>query len=523
MTKHYFSIILLTAFIHHLSSQTFERIENIVGLGVLENNNGVAVADYDGDNDLDIFVVAKAKDNTNNPMTLSRLFRNDNDGSFTDVTEMAGFSDLFSESNNPEDFIGLAGFKYGAYWGDYNNDGFPDLFMTFLDEVQLWRNLGNGTFANVTGISGITGTNGCGNAGATWFDYNNDGFLDLFIADWRRCASNLLYVNNGNGTFTNASEATGISNVHIFASYAGLPFDFNADGFMDLYVTNDLHNPNELFINQNGSSFINEAVTYGINTTGDDMAIAIGDYNLDGEFDIFVTAINDNFLLNNNGNGTFSELADQKGVGNSLWAWGAKFSDFDLDGDEDLVVVNGYATENTGSGPENNFYYQNLASQGSASFSNQSSQLGLNELSISVEALDFDYDNDGDMDLLVTNSDRSVFFYENKLLNFDDATTSLNWLKVHLEGTVSNRDAIGTTLTITTANGTLKRYHSGVGFLGQNLQGLHFGLDDATEVLTLEVKWPSGLVENYSAIASNSTIKLTEGVGLEVLDILPSQ
>ena len=127
------------------------------------------------------------------------------------------------------------------------------------------------------------------------------------------------------------------------------------------------------------------------------------------------------------------------------------------------------------------------------------------------------------MDLLVTNSDRECFFYENKLLNFDDTITTLNWFKVHLEGTTSNRDAIGTTVSITTANGTLKRYYSGVGFLGQNLQGVHFGIDDATQITNIEVNWPSGLTENYTNLSSNITVKLTEGSGLEVLDIEPSQ
>ena len=127
------SLMIKSLLIH---GQNFERVETIIGLEVLEDNNGVAVADYDNDNDLDIFVVAKAKDNANNPKTISRLFRNDNDGSFTDVTESAGFSNLYPSENNPDQFYGLSGFKYGAFWGDYNNDGFPDLFMTFLDSVN---------------------------------------------------------------------------------------------------------------------------------------------------------------------------------------------------------------------------------------------------------------------------------------------------------------------------------------------------------------------------------------------------
>ncbi|WP_299117258.1 FG-GAP-like repeat-containing protein [uncultured Winogradskyella sp.] len=517
-----FIVFLVTVNIS-IYAQTFDRVEDIVGLGVLEDNNGAAVADYDNDDDLDIFVVAKAKDNPNNPKTLSRLFRNNNDGSFTDVTELAGFSNLFPQDVNPEDFTGLAGYKYSANWGDYNNDGFPDLFMTFLDSVQLWRNMGNGTFTNVTETSGITSDNGCGNTGATWFDYNNDGLLDLFIADWQRCASNSLYVNNGDETFSNVSQSVGLfTNIESYASFVGLPYDFNTDGFIDLYVTNDVHDPNELFISQNGTSFIDEAANYNINTVGEDMAITIGDYNLDGHFDFFITAIDLNFLLTNNGDGTFTERAQENGVDNTLWSWGTKFSDFDLDGDEDLFVANGYVLN--GRSEEPNFYFENEGAQNGTFFTDISNNLGLNELGVSVEALDFDYDNDGDIDLLVTNSNKECFFYENKLLNFDDAETSLNWLKVKLEGTVSNRDAIGTTLTLTTNTGSvLKRYYSGVGFLGQSLQGVHFGLNDVTQISSLEIKWPSGISEIYNDLNTNITIKATEQQSIQVLNILPSQ
>ncbi len=518
-----FSVIAFLATINmSIYAQTFNRVEDVVGLGILEENNGVSVADYDNDNDLDIFVVAKAKDHPDSPKTLSRLFRNNNDGTFTDVTELAGFTDLFPQDIDPEDFLGLAGYKYGASWGDYNNDGFPDLFMTFLDRLQLWRNMGNGTFANVTEMSGITETNGCGNTSATWFDYNKDGLLDVFIADWQRCGENSLFLNNGNETFSDVSQSTGIHNMQNYASFVGLPFDFNLDGFIDLYVTNDVHHPNELFVSQDGISFLEEAADYNINTTGEDMAITIGDYNMDGHFDFFITAIDLNFLLTNNGDGTFTENADEHGVGNTLWSWGTKFSDFDLDGDEDLFVANGYFLYNRDNEP--NYYFKNSIVQGETSFVDSSNELGLDESGTSVEALDFDYDNDGDMDLLVTNSNKECFFYENKLLNFDDASVSLNWLKIKLEGTVSNRDAIGTTLTLTANNGNvLRRYYSGVGFLGQSLQGVHFGLNDVTQISSLEIKWPSGISEIYTDLNTNITVKATEGQGIEVLDIFPSQ
>ena len=511
-------VVLFSVFSY---GQTFERIENIAGLGGLANNNGVAVADYDGDNDLDIFVVAHAVEDSEDGTTFSKLYRNNNDGSFTDVTEAAGFIDLLTSEDDIQFTLAQQGYRFSASWGDYNNDGFPDLFLTYSLQVQLWRNLGNGTFADVTSITGLDAVNDCMNVGATWFDYNNDGFLDLYVTDWGACGSNTLYRNISGLTFTDVTTPAGVRESDSKLSYIPFPYDINQDGLMDLIVTNDIEEPNYLYVNQTGSGFGDEAPTYGMDNMIDDMAIAINDFNLDGDFDFFITGIDENSLLENNGTNLYIENSSVYGLNPTGWSWGARFADFDLDGDEDLFVVNGYEFE--GRGPEQNVYYRNLHAQGTAMFEDASAELGLNENTESVEVLDFDYDNDGDLDIFVTNGDGSALFYENKLLNFDDTEITLNWLKVWFEGTVSNRDAIGAIVTITTTNGTFKRYHSGVGFLSQSLQGIQFGLDDATEVLTLEVQWPSGLVENYNTIASNSIIKLTEGVGLEVLAIDPSQ
>ncbi|TCK68515.1 putative secreted protein (Por secretion system target) [Winogradskyella wandonensis] len=522
LLKNFPLILMVLGFsIQNLSSQTFDRVEDIAGLGILEENNGVAVADYDGDNDLDIFVVARAKDNPDSPKTLSRLFRNNNDGSFTDVTESAGLTDLLSQDEGGGDWFGLEGQKSGASWGDYNNDGFPDLFLTYSFKVQLWRNLGNGTFVNLTSIAGFDSLNDCRNTGATWFDYNNDGFLDIYVSDWDECASNQLFRNNGNNTFTDVTASTGIQATNGLASYVALPFDFNEDGFMDLYISNDFDEPNDLYINNNGTSFSSQAQAFGVDTMGDDMGITIGDYNKDGYFDLFITAIDNNFLLTNNGDNTFTENADTFGLGNTLWAWGTRFSDFDLDGDEDLYVVNGYEFENRSTEP--NFYFRNLHAQGQNNFEDASQELNLNELTISVEAIDWDYDNDGDIDLYVTNNDGPSFLYENKTLNFDDASPALHWFKLDLQGTTSNRDAIGTIVKLTTANDTFIRYKSGVGFLSQSLTPVHFGLNDETEILEIEISWPSGLVETYSNLSADVTMKAIEGQGIEVLNIEPSQ
>ncbi|WP_431159185.1 FG-GAP-like repeat-containing protein [Winogradskyella poriferorum] len=502
-------------------AQTFERVESTIGLGVLQHNNGVAVADYDGDNDLDIFVVANGVENEEDASTFSRLFRNNNDGTFTDVTELAGLTGLLTQEDEFQSTFAQQGVKFGVSWGDYNNDGFPDLFLTYSYKIQLWRNLGNGTFADVTGISGFNTSNECINTGATWFDYNNDGFLDLYFSDWNRCDSNSMYRNNGNGSFTNVTVELGLFEVDSNYSYTTFPFDINNDGWMDIIVTNDLEDANYLYINQAGTGFTEEASTYGMDNMIDDMGIAINDFNLDSNFDFFITGIDENSFLINDGSNNFSEIPVSFGLSPTGWSWGLRFADFDLDGDEDLFIANGYDFEQRG--PEINVYYRSLFANGQSSFEDATVAAGLNDETESVEALDFDYDNDGDLDLIITSGDTSIIFHENKTLNFDDVTPVSNWLKVQLEGTISNRDAIGTTLTLTTTNGTIKRYYSGVGFLSQSLQAVHFGLDDASTISTLEIKWPSGLIETYNNLPINTHLKATEGQGYVDLDIVPSQ
>lgn len=524
--------LIKTAFImylvltnNYLLAQNFDRIETISSLGGLSENNGVAVADYDQDGDLDIFVVAKAKDDQNNPVSLSKLYRNNNDGSFTDVTEISGLTNLYSQLNEPGAFFGLDGFKFGAFWGDYNNDGYPDIFFTHLEKVQLFRNQGNGLFVEVTVPAGINQFNDCGNTNALWFDYNNDGYLDLFLSDWRRCSGNTLYRNNGNETFTDVTAQTGISSFNNDYSFVAFPFDFNGDGFIDIFLMNDFSAPNQLFINQGGNSFTEEAANYGVNQGVDAMGLTVGDFNKNGSFDFYITAIDENILLQNDGTNNFIDVAETFGVRETGWSWGARFSDFDLDGDEDLIVVNGFDFNDFGFGnavsAENNFYFENTVSQGNIGFIDQSVASGFNDETISVEVLDFDYDNDGDLDVYITNADRASYFYENKLINFDEEH-SYNWFKIILQGTASNRDAIGTKIKLTTPEGDFIRYYTGVGFLGQSLLPVHFGLAESTQVTSIEITWPSGLVETHQDLTSNITIKAAEGSGFVILDIQPS-
>ncbi|WP_204346372.1 FG-GAP-like repeat-containing protein [Psychroserpens algicola] len=511
--------VLLLSIVQTANAQIFEQVQVSSGLGILENNNGVAVADYDNDLDLDIFVVALAQDQDDDERTKSRLFRNNNNGTFTDVTEAVGLTNLLPFNSLSEDFFGLKGFKHGVSWGDYNNDGFPDILFTHSEKLQLFINQ-NGIFTEVTEGAGLEAESQCRHTGATWFDYNNDGLLDIYVSDWDACDTNSLYLNNGNGTFTNTTVATNMQDTQGLASYTAVPFDINGDGWMDLYVSNDFNEPNSLFINQNGMTFSEQAANFGLDNMLDDMGITFGDFNLDGDFDIFITGIDENALLVNDGTNNFTDATASNNITETGWAWGTRFADFDLDRDEDLIIVNGFEFENRST--ETNVYYKNLTSEGMSGFEDISEVLSFNALTVSVEAVDWDYDNDGDLDIYITNADQQSFLYENKLLNFDE-DNSLHWFKIILQGTVSNRDAIGTTVTLTTDSGVLKRYYTGVGFLSQSLQAVHFGLDQDLQIQELEIKWPSGIVETFQNIEADVTIRAVEGEGVEVLDIIPSQ
>ncbi len=506
--------------VNFLNAQTFERVETVSGLGVLEKNNGVAVADYDGDNDLDLFVVARAKDENGVASSHSRLFRNNNDGTFADVTDGSGLVNLFPSTEVAETFAGLAGYKNGASWGDYDNDGFPDLFLTNTTKIQLFHNEKNGTFIEVTEEAGFQKYNGCLNTSATWFDYNKDGLLDMYLSVWSTTCSNKLYKNNGNGTFSDVSNLFQGSVNKL--SYQSVPFDFNNDGFLDLYVANDYSSQtNDLFINDKGTGFKEQAILYGLDHAKDDMGIAIGDYNNDGLFDIFITAIEENALFANTVGNKFVNVAFDLGVKKAGWAWDVSFSDFDLDGDEDLFVVNGFAYN--GSSSDNNKYFENLFANGENKFIDSSTKTRLGELAISVGEAVFDYDNDGDLDVLVTNNDKKSFFYENKITDFTNPKKDLNWLKVSLQGTTSNRDAIGAKVAVKTNKGLLYRYYSGVGFLSQSLKPVHFGLGAANEILELKITWPSGIIETYQNIPVNKTVFVKEGNGFTVLSTEPSK
>ncbi|WP_243456790.1 FG-GAP-like repeat-containing protein [Polaribacter batillariae] len=502
-------------------SQIFKRVEVQAKLAVLSENMGVSVADYDGDNDLDIFIVGNTTDENNNLLSTSKLFKNLNNGVFEDVTKDAGLLDLSSLNNNDipdsSEDSGYNGYKFGASWGDYNNDGFPDLLFTNAYSIQLFKNNGNGTFVEVTTEAGFLKYNNCYNTSATWFDYNKDGFLDLYIGDYASttCDGNSFYRNNGDGTFKEISKELGVQSKEKF-TYMSMPIDVNNDGWLDLYLANDF-GENDLYINKNGLSFENQTNEYQLNNNLNGMGLTVGDYNNDGYFDLYLTNILKNALFKNNGNNLFEDVAVEENVLNATWAWNTRFSDFDLDGDEDLFVVNGFVGAKS-----KNVYFKNLLVEGQEGFSKMSNEVGLVAKTYSIGSEIFDFDNDGDLDVFVSNVEQSSFLYENKTIESSKAENP-NWFKVHLKGTISNRNAIGTKLEIKTIKGSQYRFYTGVGLFSQSLQPVHFGLNEANEILELKITWPSGEKETYLNLPVNKTILATEKKGYEVIEIKPSE
>lgn len=498
-------------------SQSFRSIELQSKLIQARDNNGIAVADYDQDGDLDVFVVVRQDFDHSGVGLNSQLFRNNNDGTFTDVTQISGIVSSFdyTDVTLTEDI----GMKMGASWGDYNNDGFPDLLLTSVHHVQLFINQGIGTFLEVTKQAGIAPDSECLYVGGLWWDYNSDGLLDIYLSKWEGCNTNELYKNNGGGRFSKETFSSGIADSNDQnptgrdPSWMGIPMDANQDGLMDLYVANDFSVNNRLYIQEQGNTFIESASAFGVqdpNTNG--MGIAIGDYNNDGNFDFYVTNIGSSTLFENGGNNLFTDRSVDLGVVESGWAWGTQFADFDHDGDEDLMVVNGYGLESE------NFLYRNSHKQGASRFENVTQTSGVADISDSNALAVFDYDNDGDLDMLISNSDKHLVFYENELIE-NNTFANKNWLKIQLEGTTSNRDAIGAMVEVVAGNDNLYRFHHGSGFLSQNLQPVHFGLGGHSRVEKLKILWPSGIKEEYFDISVNETLHAKEGAGYTVLEL----
>ncbi|MGA2596004.1 MAG: CRTAC1 family protein [Bryobacteraceae bacterium] len=504
---------------------------------------GAAFFDYDNDGWLDIFLVngtrfeanyAKGDEPTN------RLYKNNRDGTFTDVTAKAGLQ--------------RTGWGQGVCVGDYDNDGHEDLFISYWGDCALYHNNGNGAFTDVAEKAGVTTRTKTGlkreNTGCAFLDYNRDGHLDLFVANYidfdlktaplpesgpclykgllvacgppgLKGGKNILFHNNGDGTFTDVSEKSGILNTPGTYGLGVTVSDFDNDGWPDIYVAND-STSSTLYKNNHDGTFTDVAIEAGAAYSPDGkpqagMGVSVADYNCDGWFDLVKTNFTGDTasLYKNIGDMVFEDQTFQAGLGKNtrFLSWGVGFLDFDNDGWADILVCNGHVYPEVGETDAESGYrerkilYRNL---GNGKFTDVSMDAGPGILEkVPGRGCAFgDFDNDGDIDVLV-NCINDV----PQLLRCDQAEKT-NWLKIKTVGTKSNRSGIGARIYCVTAGGhrQMDEVRSGNSYISQNDLRVHFGLGKATKA-DLEIHWPSGQVDKLAGVAANQILSVTEGKG----------
>ena len=494
---------------------------------------GAAFLDYNKDGFQDIYLVngavlpslAEKQSDWDEPPR-NALYRNNGDGTFTDVSAAARVADT--------------GYGMGCVVGDYNNDGFADLYVTNFGANIFFHNNGDGTFTDVTTRTG-TGDTRWG-ASCAFVDYDNDSFLDLYVTNYVKytiesdqvCMNkgvrvycdprlyegelDILYHNNGDGTFTDVTESAGFSE----ATGRGLALawaDYDDDGDMDVYIANDA-DQNFLYRNNGDSTFTDVSLTAGVGFSEDGdaengMGADFGDYDNDGRLDLVVTNFQGqtNTLYHNEGNGLFSDVSYASKIGTislPYLAWGVSFCDYDNDGYQDLFIANGHLDENVQAFNPTGFYEQpNLLfhnnRDGTFDEVTLDSGSGMRLEKVSRSFAYADYDNDGDLDLLVTNLKGTPDLLENR-------GGHNTWLTLKLIGTRSNRDAIGAKVKVTTGNLTqIREVRSGSSYLSQSDMRLHFGLGKHRQVDRLEIRWPRGLQEHLEGVKANQALTLVEG------------
>ena len=435
--------------------------------------------DYDNDGCwLDIFVVGDGG-------LPNALYHNNGDGTFTDVAAKAGVADT------PR--------GRGCVWFDYNNDGWRDLYVTCAGPNYLYHNNGDGTFTDVTRQAGV-GDEKHG-TGPVIADYDHDGWLDIYIANWGRAPSllnpnpapktNVLYRNRGDGTFEEVTQAAGVADDGI--AWGAIFFDYDNDTWADLFVAND-HGPDKLYRNRGDGTFQDVSEQSGIVTqingkpTGA-MGLCVGDYDNDADLDFFITNYDADLLWRNNGDGTFTNVAEAVGVANEGVGWYASFVDYDNDGFRDLYVVNG-DVDNSQKTNRNRLYHNQ-----NGQFVDRADALNVTVDAVARGATAGDFDNDGDVDFYVVNNTSNTLLQNDVNPNTKSDRT---WTKFRLRGTKSNRDGIGTRVTVVTDNLVqTQELICGTGFLGGDSLELEFGLSSAYQIDSVTLEWPSGTVDTY--------------------------
>ncbi len=506
--------------------------------------SGLAFFDYDQDGWLDIYLTNGDRLPGEEPYPdgktpTQHLLKNNRDGTFTDVTEKAG--------------LGRTGWGTGVCIGDYDNDGWDDLFCCYWGHNVLWHNNGDGTFTEVTKLAGLYEERVRWGSGCTWLDYDRDGFLDLFVCNyidldiqkvpvpgqtgycqWKgipvMCGPrgltggmNILYHNNGNGTFTDVSEKAGILKPGSRYSITAVSYDFDNDGWPDIYVAVDSE-ASILFHNRHDGTFEDIAAMAGCayNEDGQEqagMGVAVGDYDCDGWLDIYKGNFSDDTpdLYHNNGDGTFTDRTLEAGlaVDTQYVRWGTGFMDYDNDGWKDIFQVNGHVYPEIVEyhlGAQFTFprlVYRNL---GNGTFRDVSSEMGpgVAEPFSSRGCAFGDYDNDGDVDVLVLNMNDSPSLLRN------DGGNSNNWISIKLLGVKCNRTAIGARVRVVTGkHAQIDEVHSGASVMSQNDLRLHFGLGTSSQVDLIEVEWPTTQkVESFTNVSPNQFLVIEEGKGI---------